>query len=141
MVFNDTKGRPRFNISLDLNTDFVRSTTFFSLIEKSNDGSEKVGLKSSADTCNVSKGIFGNFIIQMIAKNLEKYSNFKFECVIVKGSYYVRNFPIDFDYVPTYFLSKSRHFELTATVKGKPNSLKSPIVHMFSFKFVGAFIM
>lgn len=140
-LFNDTNGVPRFNLSLFLNTDFVRSSTFFDLKAKTNENSGGLGkdfLKGSVDTCKVSKGTLGNFMIQMVVKNLAKYSNYKFECIVKKGPYYARDFPITFDYIPHYFLTMGRRgFECTITVKGKPKDVNSSMVHMFSFKFYG----
>lgn len=97
---------------------------------------DKVIFKGIIDTCKVSKGIFGNFLVQMVAENLEQYSNFTFECPQKKASFHATNFPVDAKYFPYYILGKTQKFVISATVRAKVSNIKS-IVHVITVQFHG----
>lgn len=141
ILFNDTEGVQRVNLSLTLNTDFFRTTNYLEFrffADKASEISSRNGFKGTIDSCKVSKGVFGNFIIQMVANNIEKYSNYSFECTLKKGSYYVRNFPLKFDNIPqSFFIEGRKNFEISLAVKGRASIAKSPLVNMFLMKFFG----
>lgn len=142
-IRNDSNGVALLNLSTTVTCDFLKTITNFILLGKVNEDDKdykEVIVKGVADTCKASKGVFGNFVIQMIAENIHKYSNYSFDCQVKKDSYYVLNFPLAFDYVPHYLIGRTRSFSLTATVKGKVAKIKS-LVHAFTLKFSGTIVV
>lgn len=86
--------------------------------------------ESQLDTCKISKGIFGNFIINMIADQLEEFSNFRFQCPQRPGYYYCANFPLTIDkYVPMYLMNKG-FWEFSLYSKFKNPKTKKMVVYL-----------
>lgn len=84
------------------------------------------------------QGIFGNFIIKVVSDNLEKYSNYRFDCPQKKGDFYVYNFPIlDDKNFPPFLLRATGKVEVSSVIKAKIENVKQT-VHMFTLKFYGA---
>lgn len=139
-VFNDSQGGfSRANLSTTLIVDVIKITTLVAMKVKTNEDSnefDKVIFKGNIDTCKVSKGIFGNFFVQMIAENLDKHSNFSFECPQKKAFYHATNFPVDAKYIPYYILGKPQIWEVSATLKAKLANIKS-MVHVVTVKIYG----
>lgn len=138
-VFNGSDGMSRVNITTTLKVDLLKVSTMFSLMGKTYENSKEFDhliLKGNIDSCKVSNGTFGNFIVQMIAENLEKYSNFRFECPLKKADFYAINFPVDMKYIPYYFLANPQKWELTSTIRAKVKNTKS-LVLICTIKFYG----
>lgn len=139
-VFNDTEGVSRVNFTLMQIVDFVKVYVSISLLgasdEKSNDYNQQI-LKGNIDTCSVSKGTMGNFIIKMIADSIKKYSNYRFACPQVKGFYHAHNFNVSADeHVPYYLIGRGGKFKFSATVKAKIANVKSA-ANIMSVEFYG----
>lgn len=87
-----------------------------------NDGKnyDEVVFRSNINTCNVAKGIMGNFIMKFLAIGSEPYSNFRYDCLQKKGFYYWYNFPvIDLALVPPFHNTKLCKWDLTIRAKSK----------------------
>lgn len=138
LVFNDSQGVSRFNFSANQLVDFKKMAVQITLTGQSVEGSgnkyDKVYFKGNVDTCNIAKGIFGNFIIKLVAATLENYSNVKFICPQPKGLYFVHNFPlIEDNVVHPQIIQSSRRFEVCVVVKAKVSRAK-PLTHAITIK-------
>lgn len=140
VTFNDSQGDSRFNMSGYQTCDLLKVMNSGELVGKSNAASKDYDrklLKINLNTCNVSKGLFGNFIIRMISDNLEKHSNYRFVCPQKKNFYYAINFPVvDDKYFPTQLLGHSFYWRVSFIFKGKVPNVRS-LVHLFSIRLDG----
>lgn len=101
---------------------------------------DKTVFNGNIDTCNVAKGIFGNFIIRSVAEIMKETSNFTFTCPQRKGFFYAKNFKaIDSDSptsIPYHLLGITGKFEIYLTIKAKVPGSKTPI-QIMSGKAIG----
>lgn len=100
---------------------------------------EQVILRGSINTCQPSKGKFGNFLVQMIDDSIKKFTNYSYHCPVKQGLKEAKNLPLEFDYIPSYFMGTNRKWEFTSTTKAKISN-KKPLMDMFSIKFLGEFV-
>lgn len=138
-IFNDSNNVVHFNFSSYLLPDVLKSSTVFSLKVKTSDNSkdyDRTILSGSIDTCKVSKGVIGNFIVRLLLDKLAEHSNFRFVCPQSKGYYYVRSMPFDPSYVPGFLTANDVNWKLNAMVKLK-TAPKQQFVNSFNLKFYG----
>lgn len=96
-VFNDSDNVSRFNFSGKLLMNLQRLLLSFEVKRKTSLASKSYEIdifKSNVDSCNVAKGIVGNYIINFILSGLDEYSNLAFECPMRKGFVFIYNFPV-----------------------------------------------
>ena len=103
--------------------DLERMSLTINIKEKSNELRSEFDIsvfQSRVDTCKIAQGVFGNYIIQGLMGLMENYSNFSLACPHKKGFYYAYNLPsFDDSFLPTFFKSQNKAWEVTVTVKGK----------------------
>lgn len=130
-VFNGTDDLSYFNFTMKLLVEFKKSLYFFNLKVKTDESRKDYDLevfRSSLDSCQVAKGVFGNFIIKFFMTNLEKYSNMKIECPQKKGFYYAYNFPVPLNfksYIPSFLPVRSCFWQLTVASRTKVSKNKA----------------
>lgn len=140
-VFNGSDNLPRFNLSTELLTDVIKSSTIFSFKSKSSRNVkdfDRTLLSGTIDTCKVSKGVIGNFIVRMIVDQLGKSSNFRFICPQSKGYYYVRNLGFDVGFFPSFLIANNLQWEMNLLVRLKTPTSKR-FVNTFNLKIIGSF--
>lgn len=131
IVFNGSDNLSYFNFSENLLTDYKRAIYTFNIRVKTDDSRKDYDLDvltSNVDSCQLAKGIFGNFVIKFFMSNLEKHSNLKFECPQKKGFYYAYNFPVPLDfksYIPSFLPIRSCLWKLTVAARAKVSKAKS----------------
>lgn len=131
VVFNGTDNLSYFNFTMKLLVEIKKSVYSFNLKVKTNESRKDYDidvLSSSLDSCQVAKGVFGNFIIKFFMANLEKYSNFKIECPQKQGFFYAYNFPVPLDfksYIPSFIPVRSCFWQLTVTSRAKLSKNKA----------------
>lgn len=140
VTFNDSQGESRFNMSGYQKCDLLKVIVSGELVGKSNTTSKDYDqklLNINVDTCKASKGIFGNFLVRMIADNLEKHSNYRFACPQKKNFFYATNFPVvDDKFFPSQLFRVQQFFRASFIFKGKLPNVKS-LVHIFSVSIDG----
>lgn len=143
-TYNDTKGASRVNISGMIEIPFSKIKITGEIKSKSLTSKVYDNLiwRQNMDTCNVQKGVIGNFILKAIIDNIHDCSNYKFECPQPTGFFYVANFPIEIfsNYIPRslfgLFMKEKPMWQ--AVIIGKIKMRKSkPLVQLFSWKFTG----
>lgn len=140
-IFNDSDNIPRFNFSSELLTDVIKSSALMSMkVKSSNNVKEydKTVLNGQVDTCKVSRGVIGNFIVRMLVDQLKDHSNFKFVCPQDKGFYYVRNLPIDLKNLPSFLTGNNVQWEISIIARIKTPASRR-LVNTFNLKFYGSF--
>ena len=95
-------------------------------------------LKGVINTCDISKGMFGNFIVQMVKQSFEKYSNWQFECPQKGGFFYATNFAVSDEYLPVYLLVKPGYFYANLYTKAKIGKGK-PALNIMTIKLLGSY--
>lgn len=135
-IRNDSKGISRANLSGTLLSDLVRATALIIVkagFEYSKDP-EYTLVRATVDTCQIAKGVIGNFLVKMVTDQLDQYSNYKFECPQKQGYYHVTDFPaVDDKYIPHFLIGKSGYGEIFFDVKTKVGSEKK-MVKIFTIK-------
>jgi hypothetical protein len=130
------------NISAFLNVDLPKPGVYLTIMMRTSGTREydKLYRNSNVDICNVQKGIFGGFVIKMIAQSIGNYSNFRFECPQKKRFLYLYDFPVFDIKLVAMFASKieekSPEFEYTMVIKGKPIGKRSA-EHVMTAKLYG----
>lgn len=137
VVFNDTDGISKANLSVNQSVDFLRGYAEVQLLGKENQNYRdfnKVYFKGLIESCKVGKGVFGNFFIKLLADSIEEKSNFQFVCPQMKNVYYLNYFHIpDTPYLPPSMLGRTGEFLLSVTARAKIVDIKS-IVNIFNVK-------
>lgn len=139
VVFNDTDGASRLNLTLLLTIDIPKVISYFTLSVKYDPNDQdykRVVLKTSANHCKVGEGVLGNFLIKIVVKALENHSNFTYACPQRKGFYHLTNFKAPNINVPHYLIGFNGNFELIITLKGKLASSK-PLFQAVTMKLYG----
>lgn len=140
VVFNDTNGLSKFNLTGTQLVDFKRTFLMFNVAFKSNEASktfDKEVYKGTADVCILTKGFFGNLIVRNMVEILDSYSNFKLECPQKKGFIYVYNYPMDSDrYYPKFMFLTPRSYEFTVVLKAKIENVRATAL-VVTIKFYG----
>jgi Protein of unknown function (DUF1091) len=142
-VFNESDGMSKLNATGFITNDLLRIVISFVLNRKP-DGkhNDLLLLNTNFDTCKVQHGTLGNFMAKMLSDQMHQYSNYKFECPLKKGWYFINAFPINLamDYIPRQlmgiYLGKRLEWEASLSVKGK-TSKSSSLVHIFTMKIHG----
>lgn len=147
IVFNDTDHISRFNFTGKLLVTLRRMLVTFDVKRKSNETLKKYDvdiLHSNVDTCNVAKGIIGNYVIKFILSGLEKYSNFRFECPQQKGYYYINNFPLPKslqEYLPSFISIPGKNTQWQITISTKAKVQKAAAVRVLHIQLSGVTIL
>lgn len=140
VVFNDTEGLSRVNVTALQKVDFGRILILVVMMGKETPTSDfnKLLIKGTLDSCKVSTGFLGSFVSKMIVDSLAQYSNWTFGCP-QKGQYFSgHNFPV-FDAVnlPYSLIGLDGDFEVLVNVKVKVARVKS-LVAAFSIRIRGS---
>lgn len=135
-VFNDTDGISRLNGSVSSKVDFKELRVLFAILGKAKQSEEydKTYLRANIDTCNINKGMMGNFLQTVLRKIMLEHSNYHFGCPVKKGTYYAINVPaVDDKLLPMYIFATSGEYQLELTVRGKLGNMKG-MVHVATVK-------
>jgi hypothetical protein len=138
-IFNDSKGISAFNSSGTLKYDVTRGMAIGSIMGRSKDREDYDHLifKGHVDSCNVKKGVLGNFVVMMLLPYLKKHSNLDIPCPQKKGFLYGTNFPFgDTSMLPRGILGFS-DWMAEGSLKAKIDK-KKPMVHLGSMKIYGS---
>lgn len=142
-VFNDTKGISRLNITISSKVDIKEARVAVTVMGKhkpSNREFDKLLLRANIDTCNINKGMLGNFLHSVIRKQLKDHSNYNFDCPIKKGTYYVSNLPpVDDKMLPTYILGIYGAYQVKVSITGKIANNKK-LIHIVTVNSFGSVI-
>lgn len=139
VVFKNVNGVTMHNISGKLLTELSKVVLTFVAKVKSSPEKRDYDLllfQGNVDTCKVSQGVLGNFIIKGIMMSALE-TNFNFNCPIKKGFYYHYNVPnIDTSFVPAFIQPKNREWEMTINAKTKfPKTIS--LTQLFFVKLCG----
>lgn len=136
-VFNDSDGVSRMNFSAHQLVDLKKMFIFITITGESVRDSNKYDtsiLNSKVDSCNVAKGIFGNFVIRVFSTTMGNYSNYKFTCPQKKGFYFIANLPLIETYMPQSIIRLTGRYATSIVLKGKVTESK-PFSHILTIKF------
>jgi len=140
-VFNDSSGLTRVNCSGRLNKGFDRYVLKFDIKGRNKQSGEydQKFMRGTIDSCNIQKGMIGNFILQMVIDRIDKYSNYRFECPQKVGFYYVYDFPVfeTFENMPA-LVRESWEGKISSTIRIKVRGRKSSVL-LFSSDIYGAY--
>lgn len=130
MLFNDSSGESRFNLSGRLRVQARQALVSQTIRVKSNQALKEfdtVLFQVQFDSCKVSQGMFGNIMVEMLVTLTRNFSNIQFKCPIQTGRYYLTNFPTPDDaMMPPFFLKAFEvPWELTVNIRIKLARLKS----------------
>lgn len=139
-VFNGSDGVSRFNWTGTILTDLEKMVISFEIRGKTDQNSlayDKLHLKGSVDTCEMSNGPVGNLIAKMGMSRTNKFTNFKMECPHKKGLYYAVNYPVPDDkFIPYAITNAAGKFEVTSVNSGKVAGVEG-MVHISTTKLYG----
>lgn len=121
-VFKNADGVSLHNASGTLLVELKKVLVTFVIKVKSSPGRkdyDQLLFQGNVDTCKVSQGVFGNFIIKAIVSSARE-TNFQFDCPMKKGFYYLYNLPnFDTSFIPPFIPQKGREWEMTIGAKTK----------------------
>lgn len=94
---------------------------------------------TTLDSCKIEKGVLGSFVVKAIIEQM-KDTNYKFECSLNPGLFYMNNFaPPRDDLLPIgimAFHEPVSYFEFNYLVKAKLRTSKA-LVHVYTLKVEG----
>lgn len=133
LVFNDTKRISRLNASVSSKFDLKELRASFNILGKTNGTNlefDKTFLRGNVDTCDIGRGMMGNFYKVVLRDLLLQYSNYDFGCPVKKGAYYAINIATpDSKLLPT--LGITGEFQLTLVLKARIANAKG-MVHLLT---------
>ena len=143
VLFNDESNHSRrMNWTANL---LVETKKIFAIaelrgkVEESQMGYNRLIFKTQVNICKAASGVFGNFIIKLIAMRLEEHSNYRFECPQRKKFYYTYSFPmITVNQIPAFLSPLRGKFLLSTIIRGKPGSSKQAF-HIASIDLFGEY--
>lgn len=92
---------------------------------------DKLLFQGNVDTCKISQGVIGNFIIKRIMTSALD-TNFHFDCPIKKGVYFLYNLPsMPTSFIPAFIPKYNRTWELTLSAKTKLPKVASVLQLLF----------
>lgn len=125
----------RLNSSGTLMVEILKYVVKFDLKLQNNKSMEydQPFLKGTFDSCRVQRGVLGNIVVKIIVSQIEKYSNYKFECPQKTGFYYATNYPIveNFDNLPPFlvaFMGEPRTAKVSASVRAKFRGVQKAVL-------------
>lgn len=132
VVFKNAEGDMMHNVSGTLLVELRKMIITFTIRIKSSPKRQDFDLlvfQSNVDTCKVSQGVLGNFVIRSLISTL-KDTNFNFECPLKKGFFYLYNIPnVDTSFFPAFISreqSKYIEWELAIGAKTKFPKIATP---------------
>lgn len=127
--------------------DFRRMILTFEVKRKSNLASNDYDIdlfKSNVDSCNLAKGIVGNYLINFILSGLDEHSNLVFKCPMRKGIYFIYNFPVPKqvqDFLPKFIPASSQNSAWIIMITVRANIQKTASVRVFHLKVQGLTVL
>lgn len=118
-------------------------SSVMTLYGKTNENSKSYDhtwLRAAFNLCHDEHLGVGNFVKDLILKSFHKYSSISFVCPVKVGPFYLKNFGLEFDEIPSFLLGRNRSWELIVVTKGKTSNMKS-LLQMSKIKFFGATII
>lgn len=146
-VFNDSNGVSRLNASGVLLVDLTQYVAHLSVMHRTKGNAEysKLSFKGCVDLCRVQKGVLVNYVIKYLAQELDQFSNYRFQCPMVKGFYFAADFPAPGISSLSIFTLKNKdrspEFEFTAVVKAKRDSKKKGSEHVLTLRVNGKTVL
>lgn len=146
-VFNDSDGTSRFNFTGSLLVDLGRLMLTFDLKKKTSLDAKDYEIDvyhGNVDSCNVAKGMVGNYLINFILAGLKEYSNFVIECPLRKGFYYITNFPVPKqvqDFIPKFIPQPSQNSAWVLTITARAKIQKGATFRVFLMKIHGLTVL
>lgn len=121
-IFKNANGVIMHNASGTLLVDLKKVLVSFVIKVKSSEirkDYDQVLFQGNADTCKISQGVIGNFLIKAIL-SYDRDTNYYFDCPMKKGFYYLNNLPnLDTSFIPPFIPRKDREWEMTIGAKTK----------------------
>lgn len=136
-VFNDTAGISRMNFTVKQNVDLIKSSSFITLMGKTNEANREfdlVYMRCTIDSCKLSNG---NFLTKAVLDNFEKKSNLSIKCPMNASYYTGSNFNVGYGSVPHFLAGNYKAWEFIIVVKGKVLQGES-MVNLADAKVTGA---
>lgn len=127
ILFNDSEYVTYCDGSFTLKSDLTNVIASYTLRDKSikTETYEKIVASGSVSLCQPNLGGGISFLALVVLELTKKFSNFKAECPLKKGDYYLRNASIsDTRLVPNFLLGASKQRKFSATLKAKPSGSK-----------------
>ncbi|CRL04958.1 CLUMA_CG018477, isoform A [Clunio marinus] len=124
--FNDTDGNTNFNMTFTQLEDMEKLLITIVIIQNSKDMKDfnRELLRINADTCKLSQGIFKNFVVRNVFRDIRESSNVKFSCPQPKGTFYIRELilPGSIPFVDKLlkYTLYTGEFEFTLQFRAKP---------------------
>ena len=140
VAFNNSIGKSHVNFTFELLIDIDKIFNSCIINVKSNEGLRDYDLhflRSALDTCKVSQGILGKYLLKNVQTNTQRFGNIPLACPHKKGSYYLYNFPrINETNFPALFPHHRGQWEATFTFKARVmKSMK--LTQLFHYKIQG----
>lgn len=141
VIFNDTNGDIYINATTMQSVEYLKGIMSFTVVGRAdakNTSSERLLFKGTINSCNLSKGIFGNIVSKIVNDLFQRCSNIRIACPQPKGFYYLSNCRLDVERFipPVLWVTFNRYWEFDATMKVKLHRNK-PMEHFFSTKIKG----
>jgi Protein of unknown function (DUF1091) len=130
VAFNDSLGVSRINMSFSLDKELLGMKAFATVkLKKPEEFSYKRELlKTTVDICRLKDGVIGNFLSKIAIDTFKKYTNYHFDCPVVKKVYYARNLQVLGNYAPRSFyellLQGENFVEVNVVFKAKVAKVK-----------------
>lgn len=145
VLFNDAENSSRINVTTLFKQQILSFKSTITIKSKGHEEKtyEKLIMKTTLDSCNIQKGVLGNFLIKTIVENLRNYSNFEFVCPQPVGFFYCYNFPVSVfgENLPRsieILIGSKALFEVIVDIKAKMKKAK-PLVQIATWKMYGKF--
>lgn len=100
--------------------------------------------KGNVDSCNLAKGIVGNYIINFILSGLDEYSNFLIECPMRKKFIFIYNFPVPKqvqDFLPKFISRSTQNSAWILMITARAKVQKTATVTVFHLKVHGLTVL
>jgi Protein of unknown function (DUF1091) len=143
-AFNDSLGVSRYNVSLSLYKEVLGLKAMVAIKVKSSSARsyDRELMKTTMDFCRF-RNVTGNFLAKLLYDSFKNYSNYQFECPPTIKDYYLRNFEIPINIIPTslssIILQGETFFNLTVIVKTRVAKVKG-LVQFYTANFYGSFV-
>ena len=119
IAFNNSDGMSNINITFELLATLDKAIVTYVLKQKISDF---IMWRGSIDTCVITQGILGRYILRSLQSNSKKYGNFSLNCPHRKGFYVIKNLPrVDEKNFASIAPHTRKPWEIKFTIKGKIN--------------------
>lgn len=140
VLFNDTAGISRMNVSGSCATEFEKILITAELFFKPSYAGEYVRyIKLAINTCDLKNLAKGNYFMKMVLESLKLYSNWNFDCPQKIKFLYAYNFELSDKFLPVYLMPKTGYWCVSLFIKGKlPH--KKIVPNVMTLKLHGVFV-